>query len=106
MGLVTGWVAKRPGNGGHFHPRQLTKTAEEVYLASSEQEGFSINRRAREIDLSSFAQRLMEEKGLLQRNPTSGDDLPSQQILVPRQLSEDQCSILRSLVVQGRDRLR
>ncbi len=29
---VMEWVAQRPGNGGHFHPQQLTKTAVEVYL--------------------------------------------------------------------------
>ncbi len=33
---VMEWVAQRPGNGGHFHPRQLTKIAVEVYLASLE----------------------------------------------------------------------
>ncbi len=30
------WIAHRPGNAGHFHPHQLTKTAVEVYLASLE----------------------------------------------------------------------
>ncbi len=29
---VMAWIAQRPGNGGHFHPRQLTKTAVEMYL--------------------------------------------------------------------------
>jgi hypothetical protein len=29
---VMEWIAQRPGNGGHFHPRQSTKTAVEVYL--------------------------------------------------------------------------
>lgn len=46
----------------------------------------------------------MEEKGLLQRNPTRGVDLPSQQLLAPRQLSEDQRYILRSLLEQAGDR--
>lgn len=99
------WIAQRPGNGGHFHPRQLTKTAVEVYLASLEQEGFSLNHRARvKSTISSFARWLMEEKGLLQRNPTKGVDLPSQQMLAPRQLSEDQRFILSSLVEQEEDR--
>ena len=31
---VMEWIAHRPGNGGRFHPRQMTKTAVEVYLAS------------------------------------------------------------------------
>jgi site-specific recombinase XerD len=99
------WVADRPGNGGQFQPRQLTKTAIEIYLASLEQEGFSINHRARvKSTISSFARFLMEEKGLLQRNPTRGIDLPSVPMLAPRQLSEDQRYILRSLVEQEGDR--
>jgi site-specific recombinase XerD len=102
---VMEWIAQRPGNGGCFHPRQLTKTAVEIYLASLEQEGFSLNHRARvKSTISSFARWLMEEKGLLLRNPTRGVDLPSQQVLAPRQLSEDQRYILRSLVEQEEDR--
>ncbi len=99
------WVAVRPGNSGRFQPHQLTKTAVEMYLASLEQEGYSINHRARvKSTISSFARWLMEEKGLLQRNPTRGVDLPSQQMLAPRQLSEDQRYILRTLVEQENDR--
>ena len=101
---VMEWIAQRPDNGGIFHPRQLTKTAVEVYLASLEQEGFSLNHRARvKSTISSFARWLMEEKGLLQRNPTRGVDLHSQQVLAPRQFSGDQRYILRSLVEQERD---
>ena len=102
---VMAWVASRPGNGGSFQPQQLTKTAVELYLTSLEQEGFSLNHRARvKSTVSSFARFLMEEKGLLQRNPTRGIDLPAQQMLAPRQLSEDQRYILRSLVEQEGDR--
>src|SRR5260370_22813963 len=46
----------------------------------------------------------MEEKGLLQRNPTRGVDPPSQQVLAPRQLSDDQRYILRSLIEEEGDR--
>jgi site-specific recombinase XerC len=46
----------------------------------------------------------MKEKGLLQRNPTRGVDLPSQQVLAPRELSEDQRYTLHSLVEQEGDR--
>jgi site-specific recombinase XerD len=67
------WVAKHPGNDGHFQPQQLTKTAVEMYLAYLEHEGYTINHRARvKSTISSFAQWLIEEKGLLQRNPTRG----------------------------------
>ncbi len=99
------WVAVRPGNSGYFRPHQLTKTAVEMYLASLEQEGYSINHRARvKSTISSFARWLMEEKELLQRNPTRGVGLPSQHMLAPRQLSEDQRYILRTLVEQENDR--
>ncbi len=99
------WVAARPGNSGHFQPQQLTKTAVEMYLDALEQEGFSINHRARvKSTISSFARWLMEEKGLPLRNPTRGIDLPSQHMLAPRQLSEDQRYILRTLVEQEDDR--
>lgn len=102
---VMEWVAQRPGNGGQFHPQHLTKTAVEVYLTSLEQQGFSLNHRARvKSTISSFARWLMEEKGLLLRNPTRGVDLPSQQVLAPRQLSEDQRYILHTLVEQENDR--
>jgi site-specific recombinase XerD len=103
--LMMEWVAARPGNSGHFQAQQLTKTAVEMYLDSLEQKGFSINHRARvKSTISSFARWLMEEKGLLQRNPTRGVDLPSQHMLAPRQLSEDQRYILRTLVEQENDR--
>lgn len=105
MRHVMGWIAQRPGNSGHFQPQQLTKTAVEIYLAFLDQEGFSLNHRARvKSTISSFARWLIEEKGLLQRNPTRGIDLPSQQMLAPRELSEDQRYILRSLVEQEGDR--
>ena len=99
------WVAERPGNGGVFQPQQLTKTAVEIYLASLEREGFSLHHRARvKSALSTFARWLVEEKGMLQKNPTRGIDLPAMQMLAPRQLSEDQRFILRSLVEQAGDR--
>ena len=99
------WVAARPGNGGVFQPQQLTKTAVEIYLASLEREGFSLHHRARvKSALSTFARWLVEEKGMLQKNPTRGIDLPAMQMLAPRQLSEDQRFILRSLVEQAGDR--
>ena len=82
---VMRWVAARPGNGGRFQPHQLTKTAVEMYLDLLEQDGFSINHRARvKSTISSFARWLIEEKGLLQRNPTRGVDIPPQQALAPR----------------------
>src|SRR5947209_11808098 len=74
---LMGWLAQRPDNQGQFQPRQLTQTAVEQYLTHLELEGLSLNHRARvKSTISNFAYFLIEEKGLLQRNPTRGIDLP------------------------------
>jgi site-specific recombinase XerD len=98
------WVAQLPGNAGQFQPRQLTKTAVELYLAHLEQDGYSISHRTRvKSTISNFASFLIEEKGLLQRNPTRSIDLPPVPLLIPRELSKEQRSILRSLIEQEAD---
>jgi site-specific recombinase XerD len=102
---VIGWIAQLPGSDGYFQPRQLTSTAVEQYLTHLEQEGLSLSHRARvKSTISNFAQFLIEEKGLLQRNPTRGIDLPPVPMCAPQQLSQEQRSILRSLVEQDGDR--
>ena len=83
----------------------MTKTAVELYLSHLEHEGLSLNHRARvKSTISNFAHFLIEEKALLQRNPTRGIDLPPAPLLAPRQLSEEQRSILCSPVEQEGDR--
>ncbi len=102
---LVGWITLRPGNEGHFQPQQLTKTAVEMYLTHLEQEGVSINTRARvKSTISNFANFLIEEKGLLHRNPTRGIDLPPSPLLTPQPLSEEQRSILHLLVKREGDR--
>src|SRR5258708_8057126 len=102
--LIT-WVAQLPGNAGQFKQQQLTKTAVDLYLRHLEQKGLSLTHRARGNSvISNFAHFLIEEKALLQRNPTRGIDLPPAPLLAPRQLSEEQRSILHSLVEQEGDR--
>src|SRR5438445_12901929 len=102
MRHLIGWLAKRHGSEGQFEPQQLTQTTVEKYLTHLEQEGLSLNHRARvKSTISNFAQFMIEEKGLLQRNPTRGIDLPSAPLLAPRQLSEEQRSLLRTLVEQA-----
>src|SRR5258707_10652157 len=102
---LIGWVVQLHGNNEYFLPQQFTQTAVEMYLTHLEQEGLSLNHRARvKSTISNFAQFLIEEKGLLQRNPTRGIDLPSAPLLAPRQLSEEQRSLLRTLVEQANDR--
>ena len=53
--------------------------------------------------ISNFAQFLIEEEGLLRRNPTRGIELPILPPHAPRELSGEQRSILRSLVEQEGD---
>ncbi len=102
---MTGWVAQQPGNDGQFQPRQLTQTAVKMYLTHLEQEGLSLNHRARvKSTISNFAQFLIEEKWLLQRNPTRGIDLSPVHLSRSEQLSEDQRSVLCSLIKHEGDR--
>ena len=99
------WLAQLAGNEGQFQPQQLTQTAVELYLAHLEQDGLSINHRARvKSTISNFAQFLIEEKELLHRNPTRGIELLPERPLAPTELSDEQCSILCSLVEQAADR--
>src|SRR5881227_2904058 len=101
---LIGWVGQLPGNNGQFQPPQLTQTTVELYLAHLEQEGFSLNHRARvKSTISNFAQFLIEEKELLQRNPTRGIDLPPLPLPIPQELSAQQRSILHVLVKQAND---
>ncbi len=98
------WIAQQPGHHGLFQPAQLTKTTVERYLAHLEQEGLSSSHCACvKSTISSFAHFLIEEKGLLQRNPTRGIDLSPAPLFAPPQLSKELRSILRSLVEQEGD---
>ena len=102
---LMGWVAQSPGNNGHFQPPQLTRPAVVLYLAHLEQEGLSLHHRARvKSSISNFAQFLIEEKGLLQRNPTRGIELPPMPLPALQELSQEQRFILRSLVKQAEDK--
>ncbi len=93
------WLAQRPAGVGYLRPEQLTKTAVETYLAHLRATGYSVSTQARaKAAISGFAQWLIEEQELLQRNPTRGVALPAQPLLAPRQLSPDQRYVLRELV--------
>src|SRR5437588_9560405 len=101
---LIGWLARLPGHGGQFEPSQLTQVTIEQYLAHLEQEGLSLHHRARvKSTISNFAHFLIEEKELLQRNPTRGIDLPPLPLPIPQELSAQQRSILHLLVKQAND---
>ena len=98
------WVAQRLDNNGSFQPQQLTQTTVKKYLTHLEQEGLSLNHRVRvKSTISNFAQFLIEEKGLLQRNPTRGIDLPPLPLPISQELSAQQRLILHLLVKQAND---
>jgi site-specific recombinase XerD len=97
------WLTERPGHAP-FRFEQLTRTTVERYLTSLEEASYSVSHRVRvKSVLSSFCQWLIDEHGLLKRNPVRGLELPAQQVLAPRMLSEEQRSILRELVEQAAD---
>jgi site-specific recombinase XerD len=102
---LLGWLAQQAGQPGPFQPQQLTQRTVELYLSHLEQERLSLNHCARvKSTISNFAQFFIEEKGLLQRNPTRDIELPPVPLLAPRQLSQEQRALLRSLVKQAGDR--
>lgn len=97
------WFIELSGQAS-FRLEQLTRTTIEMYMMSLEEAGYSVSHRTRvKSVLSSFCQWLIDEHGLLKRNPTRGLELPTQQVLAPRMLSDEQRSILRILVEQAED---
>ncbi len=97
------WLDSRPGHSS-FHLDQLTRTTVEMYITSLEEAGYSVSHRTRvKSVISNFCQWLIDEHGFLKRNPARGLEVPPQQVLAPRILSEEQRSILRTVVEQTED---
>lgn len=97
------WLTERSGQAT-FPLDQITRTTFERYLLYLEETGYSLSHRTRcKSVLGSFCQWLIDEHNLLKRNPTRGVEIPAQQILAPRVLSEKQRSILQILVEQADD---
>ena len=97
------WFSPQPGHiSSHFD--QLTRTTVESYLTSLEEAGYSVSHRRRvKSVLSHFCQWLIDEHGLLKRNPTQGLAVPSPQGRAPRRLSDEQRALLQTLVAQAED---
>jgi site-specific recombinase XerD len=97
------WLAEyTESSSSPFH--SLTRTTVEMYLSALEKAGYSVSHRVRvKSILSSFCQWLIDEQGLLKRNPTRNLEIPTQHVLAPRILSEKQRLILRLLVEQAED---
>ena len=93
------WLAERPGSVDTFHPAQVTATALDTYLKALGSQGISISHRTRvKTVVGSFAQYLIDERGVVLRNPARRVTVPPQPLLAPRILLPDQRYILRSLV--------
>lgn len=96
---IAAWVSERPGGASGFRPELLTRTAVEAFLAELEARGYGASHRAKvKSAISGFSVWLVEEKGLMRRNPTRGVEVPATQVLAPRRLSSDQRYVLRNLV--------
>ncbi|MED1017892.1 tyrosine-type recombinase/integrase [Bacillus atrophaeus] len=96
---LTEWIAERPGSAGVFRPEQFTKTAMEIYLNELQKDGYSVSHRNKvKAAASSFANWLIEEKEMMDRNPTRRIPIPAEASMAPRELDSDQRYVLRSLV--------
>src|SRR5262245_3584852 len=63
------WLAESLGSSPSFFPH-LTHSTVEIYLNKLERTGYSLSHRVRvKSVLSSFCQWLIDEQGLLKRNP-------------------------------------
>lgn len=94
------WFAERPGNSGQFYPQTITRTAVDMYLSTLNS---ASHKNVARSALSGFCTWLMEEHGLLAKNPTRGIIIPPQAQLAPRVLSADQRYVLRDLVDREAD---
>jgi site-specific recombinase XerD len=94
------WMSEQPGHDHQFHPEYITRTLVEIFLDKLPSASYKNQARSA---LSGFCRWLMEDRQVLSRNPTRGIAIPSQALLAPRQLEEDQRLVLRDLVEREAD---
>jgi site-specific recombinase XerD len=98
------WVPTLPGYAPPFTPAQLTTTVVTHYLALLKDQGYSVSHRTRvKSVLSGFCQWLIEDQGILQRNPTRGVEVQAQEMRTPRILTPAQRLVLQNLVERHAD---
>lgn len=101
---LTRWIADLPGSEGTFHPDHFTKTAMQSYMDKLEREGYSASyRNVVKSATSNFADWLIDEKELLERNPTRRIQIEAKQMMAPRVLNFDQRYVLKNLVERADD---
>ena len=98
------WLSQLPGNHTSFHPDDFTRTAFHTYMAELERKGYSPSyRNIVKSAVGGFARWLIEEQGLLQRNPTRGVEIEAQALMAPRVLTDEQRFVLKTLVERAND---
>lgn len=101
---LTDWIATLPGSDGTFHPNDFTQTAMQSYMQQLERDGYSTSHRNLvKSAASSFAEWLIDEKNLLNRNPTRRIHIEAQPMMAPRVLNFDQRYVLKNLVERAAD---
>ncbi len=96
---LAAWIAERPGGSDGFRPELLTRIAVEGFISELAARGYSTSHRLRTKSvISGFCVWLIEEKGMLRRNPARGIEIPAQPLLAPRRLSPDQRYALKNLI--------
>lgn len=98
------WVTTFPGHPPSLSPSHLTTTVVEQYLTLLKEQGYSVSHRTRvKSVLSGFCQWLIEDQGVLHRNPARGVQVKAQEARTPRILSPAQRLVLRNLVERCAD---
>ncbi|MEQ8673635.1 MAG: tyrosine-type recombinase/integrase [Aggregatilineales bacterium] len=98
------WVSLLPGSNDEFHPDHFTKTAMQSYMDKLERDGYSASyRNVVKSAASNFADWLIDEKGMLERNPTRRIQIEAETMMAPRVLNFDQRYVLKNLVERAED---
>mgnify|MGYP001083686764 CR=1 FL=1 len=101
---LTRWIAERPGSDGTFAPEHFTRTAMQTYMDQLQRDGYSpSHRNLVKSAASAFAEWLIDEKDLLDRNPTRRIAIEAAPLMAPRMLNDDQRYVLKSLVERAGD---
>jgi site-specific recombinase XerD len=99
------WLATRPG-GSPFRPELLTEAAVKGYMDHLASIGRAPRTRSKALSALRRFCRWAQDEGLLRRNPAAYVERPTVVQLAPRELSEDQRYVLKTLVErQGSKRL-
>jgi site-specific recombinase XerD len=93
------WLGECSGDEGNFLVQQLSRTTVELFLAHLKDKGYSSAHQNKvRAAISRFANWLIQEKQLLSENPAHDVPVPPQAVFNPRELSDDQRHVLKTLV--------